>query len=277
MYTQEQAGLLALQLLAEGSSIRVAERITRLHRDTIMRLLVLAGRRAVFVLSTKVQNVQVRDIQADEIWGFVRKKEGHKYPWEYNDEGIGDAWCFVGIERHSKLVLCFELGKRTSGSAARFMAKLNFATAGTERFQLTTDGLAAYVDPVTAILGDRVDYAQLIKVYGKNDGDASSPERRYSPGEVLDSTPKPIFGDPDKARICTSHIERQNLTMRTFIRRLTRLTCAFSKKWDHLYAALALHFAYYNFCRRHQTLKTSPAVAAGITDHVWTLRELLSV
>lgn len=169
-------------------------------------------------------------------------------------------------------MLAYELGKRTETSAHRFMAKLARATAD-QRFQLTTDGLPAYPTAVYRNLGDRVDYAQYIKSYAQSpDG-----ERRYSPPECIASEKKDIYGDPDRQRICTSHIERQNLTMRTFIRRLTRLTCAFSKKWENLRATLALHFAYYNFCRRHRSLKgQTPAMASGIADHVWELRELLN-
>ncbi|HUE03155.1 MAG TPA: hypothetical protein VMR62_26540 [Bryobacteraceae bacterium] len=242
-----------------------------MDKKTIMRLVVIAGERAEALMDTKIRNVLASDVQADEIWTFVAKKESHK---RHGDGPyIGDAWCFIGIERHMKIVLAFELGKRTITSATRFIQKLADATHPDQRYQLTTDGLNAYPYPVATVLGDRVDYAQLIKIYKY-----AGPEEmhRYSPPECVEAIPTPVYGDPDWDRICTSHIERQNGSLRQWCKRLTRLTYAFSKKWAHLRAALALHFAYYNFCRRHSTIKTTPAVAAGITDHVWTLRELLS-
>jgi len=268
----EEAALMALRLIVEGNSIRSAERITGLHRDTIMRLVVDAGQRCETLLATKVRNVPVSDVQADEIWGFVGKKEAHKNPFEGDDMYLGDAWCFVGIERHSKLVLCFELGKRTETSAGRFMAKLADATDPNTKFQLTTDGLPVYPYAVGSKLGDRVSYAQYIKVYAQtNEG-----QRRYSPPEVISAEKVGIYGGPDMRRVCTSHIERQNGSLRQWCKRLTRLTYAFSKKWRSLKAALALHFAYYNFCRKHQTIKKTPALAARLADHIWDLKELLA-
>jgi hypothetical protein len=169
-------------------------------------------------------------------------------------------------------VLTFELGRRTVTSATRFTEKLATATNAEQRIQLTTDGLSAYPYPIGNILGDRVDYAQLIKIYAQDTPEA---QRRYSPAHLAEAIPTPVYGDPDEKRICTSHVERQNLTMRMCIRRLTRLTNAFSKKWEHLRAALALHFAYYNFCKMHGSIKRTPAMAAGITEKAWALRDLL--
>ncbi len=269
----EDRALLALTLIVEGNSIRSAARITGLEKRTIMKLVVDAGQRCEALLDTRIQNVPVSDVQADEIWGFVGKKEGHKNPFEGDDMYLGDAWCFIGIERHSKLVLCFELGKRTETSAGRFMEKLAAATDPGQRFQLTTDGLPAYPFAVGKHLGARVDYAQLIKVYAQT----PEGERRYSPPEVVSAESKPVSGDPDMQRICTSHIERQNGSLRQWCKRLTRLTYAFSKKWENLKAALALHFAYYNFCRVHSTIKATPAMAAGLAEGRWTLAELLAV
>ena len=268
----EDRALLALTLIVEGNSIRSAARITGLEKRTIIRLVVDAGQRCEALLATKIRNVPVSDVQADEIWGFVGKKEGHKNPFEGDDMYLGDAWCFIGIERHSKLVLCFELGKRTETSTGRFMAKLAAATHPEKRFQLTTDGLATYPYAVGKHLGSRVDYAQLIKVYAQT----PEGERRYSPPEVVSAESKPVSGDPDMQRICTSHIERQNGSLRQWCKRLTRLTYAFSKKWGNLKAALALHFAYYNFCRVHRTIKATPAMAAGLAAGRWTLAELLA-
>ena len=268
----DEKGLLALKLLVEGNSIRTAERITGLHRDTIMRLLVIAGERCEALLATKVRNVPVADVQCDEIWGFCFKKRGSRRGDEERFAYIGDAWTFVAIERHTKLVLAFELGKRTVSSATRFMGKLAAATDPNQRFQLTTDGLKAYNYAVGMTLDERVDYAQLVKIYKL---DVPEDQRRYSPPRLAEAVPTPVYGDPDEQRICTSHVERQNLTMRMCIRRLTRLTNGFSKKWENLKAALALHFAYYNFCKVHGTIKATPAMAAGLTDRTWTIREVI--
>lgn len=187
-----------------------------------------------------------------------------------DDPTLGDAYTFVAIERHTKLVLAWHLGRRTVKHTVDFTEKLYGATSG--RFQLTTDGFKAYPDAVAYSLGTRVDFAQLIKVYAQpRDG-----EHRYSPADVVSAIPSPCWGNPIPERICTSHVERHNLTMRMMIRRLTRLTNAFSKKWENLRAALALHFAYYNFCRIHKTIRCTPAMEAGIANTVWTLKDILS-
>jgi IS1 family transposase len=217
-----------------------------------------------------IVNVPVKDVEADEIWGYVQKKESHKWPFEAHDNSIGDAYCFVAIDRKSKLVLNFALGRRDQATTDIFIEGLRQATAP-QRFQITTDGFQSYVSAIKTTLSDRCDFAQLIKVYGQPVGE----EHRYSPPEVLEALPKPIMGDPDRAKICTSHVERQNLTIRMQMRRLTRLTNAFSKKWENLWAAYCLHFAWYNFVRRHQALRMTPAMAAGITGSMWTMRQLL--
>lgn len=260
-----------INCLVEGNSIRSTERITELDRNTLMSLLVKAGDRCQTLLASKVVNVPVRDVQADEIWGFCFKKEGHKLPEEKNAVHIGDAYCFVGIERHTKLVLAWHLGKRNRIATDAFVGKLAYATAGS-KFQLTTDGFPHYVSAVQLYLTGRVDFAQLVKVYASpRDG-----EQRYSAGEVVEAVPVPIMGLPKRERICTSHIERQNLSIRMGMRRMTRLTNGFSKKWENLEAAYALWFAYYNFCRVHQTLRVTPAMESGLTDHVWTIAELMA-
>jgi IS1 family transposase len=237
----------------------------------------LAGQRCDTLLATKVRNVPATDVQCDEIWGFVFKKKYHVHGGEENFSEIGDAWCFVAIERNTKLVLAHTLGKRTVTAATRFMRRLAIATDPAQKFQLTTDGLKAYPLAVGNVLGhqgERVDYAQLIKVFAM---DVPEEARRYSPPRLAEAFPTSIYGDPDEKRICTSHVERQNLTMRMCMRRLTRLTNGFSKKWSNLKAALSLHFAYYNFCRRHISLKgATPAMAAGLTDRVWGIQDLLA-
>ena len=259
-----------LQLLLEGMSIRSVERVTSVHRDTILRLLVLAGERCQRLMDEKIKNLHVSDVEVDEIWGFVAKKESHKWQHEKQVEVIGDAYCFVGIEANCKLILCHHLGKRDQLSTDYFIRKLARATSQ-ERYQLTSDGFKPYVKAATGQLKGRVDFAQLVKVYGvSRDG-----EQRYSPAEVVDAIPTPVMGRPCRERICTSHMERANLSIRMGMRRMTRLTNGFSKKWNNLEAAYSLWFAYYNFCRRHQTLRTSPAVEGKLTDHIWSIQELL--
>jgi IS1 family transposase len=217
-----------------------------------------------------IVNVPVKDVECDEIWGYGYKKEGHKEQSEANDETIGDAYCFVAIERHSKLVLNFALGRRSQATTDVFIEGLRHATSH-QRFQVTTDGFGPYRTAICDTLGDRVDFAQLLKVCRA----PSEGEGRYSPAEVASTEVVPVMGNPDPNRICTSIVERQNLTIRMQMRRLTRLTNGFSKKWDNLWSAYCLHFAYYNFCRIHKTLRVTPAMEAGIADHIWELTELL--
>jgi transposase-like protein/IS1 family transposase len=261
-----------LQLLLEGMSIRSVERVTGVHRDTILRLLVLAGERCQTLFISKIVNLPVKDVEVDEIWGYVFKKEGHKWDHEKDVAEIGDAYCFVGMERTSKLVLAYHLGKRDTISTDTFIGKLRYATSD-ERFQLSSDGFKPYIKAVEMLLRGRVDFAQLIKVYGVS----REGEQRYSPAEVVDSVPVEIMGRPVRERICTSHIERQNLSIRMGMRRMTRLTNAFSKKWENLQAAYSLWFAFYNFCRVHKTLRVTPAMEAGIASHPWTVAELIGL
>lgn len=263
--------ILSLQLLVEGTSVRTTERITGLHRDTILRLLVLVGEKCERLMARLIVNVPVKDVQCDEIWGFVGKKEKGTTVEERKESGFGDAYTFVAIERTTKLVLNFALGRRDQKTTNLFIEGLRRATS-TGTFQLTTDGYNAYPPAVSLSLSDRASFAQLVKVYAA----PREREQRYSPGDVVECVPVPVFGTPQAERICTSHVERQNLTMRMQMRRLTRLTNGFSKKRENLWAALCLHFAYYNFCRVHQTLRVTPAMEAGITDHVWTISEMLS-
>lgn len=265
--------LQCLHLLMEGVSVRSTERITGVHRDTILDLLVLAGTRCESLLHRRIHKVKVTDVQADEIWGFVYCKEKTKNWLGFGDE-VGDAYCFVAIERNTKLVLAWHLGHRTTEDTETFIEKLRRATKGP--FQLSTDGWPSYPEAISLSLGVRVSYAQIIKTYhAAHPQQSPEGERRYSPTRVLEIVKVPQFGEPDPALISTSHVERQNLTMRMHIRRLTRLTNAFSKKWDNLKAALALHFAYYNFCCIHSTIRCTPAMEARVTNHIWSLDELL--
>ncbi|HYM06084.1 MAG TPA: IS1 family transposase [Terriglobales bacterium] len=269
MYVSQDKAILALRLLLEGNSIRSTERITDLDRNTIMKLLVLAGEKCEKLTGRLIRNVPVKDVQADEIWSFIGKKEKRRRPED--DPSLGDAYCFVAIERHSKLVLNFALGKRDQATTDVFVEGLRHATAS-DNFQITTDGFAPYRTAIPNTLDDRADFAQLIKVYRAT----PEGERTYSPAEVVSTEVVPVMGRPDPERICTSHVERQNLTMRMQMRRFTRLTNGFSKKFENHWAAVCLWFAYYNFCRIHSTIRVTPAMEAGITDHVWELKELLA-
>ena len=270
--------VVCLQLLVEGCSVRSVERLTGVHRDTILKLVVLAGERAERLLESKIQGVPVTDVQCDEIWAFVGMKEKTKgkkrLQWEsYEQErSMGDAYTFVAFERHTKLVLTWHLGRRTFEDTWAFTKKLDRATWD-HNFQVTTDGFAQYRDTIVHELGHKqIDFAQLIKVYAALQTD----EHRYSPPQVVDVIRQDVYGNPAPGRACTSHVERQNLTIRMQMRRFTRLTNAFSKKRENLKAAVALFFAFYNFCRVHSSIKTTPAVEAGLTDHVWSLTELLA-
>jgi len=266
MYTPLDRATKAIELLVEGCSVSAVQRITDLHHGTILSLLVLVGEKCERLLESRIRNVAVKDVQCDEMWGFVGCKEKRK---KDDDPKRGDAYCFVAIERNTKLVVTWHLGRRTERDTMAFTEKLDAATSG--QFQITTDGFPAYFDAIHTCLGTRVDFAQLIKVYAASSED----EHRYSPARVIEAIAKSMWGQPDAERICTSHVERQNLTMRMQIRRLTRLTNGFSKKWENLKAALALYFAWYNFCRQHRTIRCTPAMEAGITDHIWSITELL--
>jgi transposase-like protein/IS1 family transposase len=271
MYLSEDKALLCLQMLLEGSSLRSVQRITGVHKNTLMTLLIIVGERCEPLMEKRIKAITVKDVEADEIWGFVGMKKMTKLSRGITDPQVGDAYTFVGIERKTKLVLAWHVGERGTVNTEAFTEKLNRATSG--HFQMTTDSLATYPDAISYSLGTRVDCAQLIKVYGKNDHEG---EQKYSPPEVVETTMKPIIGSPDPRRICTSIVERSNLSIRTSVRRLTRLTNGFSKKWENLKAMLALYFAYYNFCRIHSSIRCTPAMESNITQHVWTLRELLA-
>ena len=272
-YLAPEVRVLCLRMLLEGTSVRAVERITGVNRDTILYAVVDTGTLCKGFLERVIRGVPVFDVQADEIWGFVGCKEKHRLRAGYGEE-YGDAYCFTAIERDTKLILCWHLGKRCPADTRSFALRLHEATSG--RFQLTTDGFTPYLTNIPAVFGQSIDFATLVKVYGEPED-----ERRYSPPRVIEVIPTPRIGNPDPERICTSHVERHNLTIRMMVRRMTRLTNAHSKKWENHEAALGLFFAYYNFCRVHMTLaeranrKTTPAMASGLTDHVWSLSELL--
>src|SRR5260370_24505358 len=272
MYLAEEKSLLVLRLLLEGNSIRSIERITGIEKKTITRVLLNAGERCEDLMSAKIKGVAVKVLEADEIWGFVGMKKITRLHKGITDPFVGDAYTFVGMERNTKLVLAWHLGQRDGANTEAFTEKLGRATSG--HFQLTTDGFGAYPDAVSYSLGTRVDYAQLIKHYG-HDRDPQG-DQKNSPPQVVDILTKVLIVSPESHRICTSIVERGNLSMRTSIRRLTRLTNAFSKKWENLRAMLALYFPFYNFCRIHSSIRCTPAMESGITQHVCSLRGLFT-
>ncbi|MCG2683498.1 MAG: hypothetical protein L6306_07760 [Planctomycetales bacterium] len=262
--------VLCLRLLLEGNSIRSVERITRVNQNTIMSLLETIGRRAKRYWATKMQNLPAADVECDEVWAFIGCKEKTRQRKGY-DERFGDAYTFTAIERNSKLLLAWHVGRRTPTETGIFAQRLRQAIDG--RCQLSTDGYGPYATAVPYAFGGQVDFAQLIKIYGGPVKDGSN--TRYSPAEIMSVRLHSVCGYPDASLVCTSHVERHNLSIRMEVRRFTRLTNAHSKKRENHEYHLAIYFLYYNFCRIHGTIKTTPAVKAGITDHPWALDELL--
>jgi len=255
--------------LAEGSSIRSIERITGVHRDTIMRLGVRVGKGCQSLLDGKMHNLSCQHLQFDEIWGFIGKKERHCTPDDSPE--LGDVWTFCAIDADTKLVPSFKVGKRDSATANAFVSDV--AGRIKNRVQISSDALKAYVEAVEGAFGANVDFAQIVKTY-VNDGSQIA-ERKYSPSEFVIEEKRAISGFPNMALASTSYVERLNGTTRLHMRRLTRLTYAFSKKLENFEAAVALHFAYYNFVKRHNTLRCTPAMAAGVEKDFWTVGKLL--
>jgi IS1 family transposase len=254
--------------LSEGSSIRSIERMTGVHRDTIMRLGVRVGQGCKALMDFKLVNLSCNRLELDEIWGFVGKKEKHVKPED--DTSIGSVWPFCAIDAETKLVPAFRVGKRDAATANAFLADV--AERMTGRVQISTDGLQAYKEAIERSFGGDADYGQIIKTYGH---ESTEGQRRYSQPEFVSSEKKIVAGRPDMDLISTSYIERLNATTRLHMRRLTRLTLAFSKKRENFEAAVALHFAYYNFVKRHNTLRCTPAMAAGVTSTFWSVGELV--
>jgi transposase-like protein/IS1 family transposase len=265
-----ESAILALKMLLEGASVRSTERITGLHCDTILKLLVKAGEKAEAIMGRLIRNMPVRDVEVDEVWAFIGKKEKRVKPDE--DQNLGDCYSFVAIERNTKLVLNVAMGKRDKVTTDIFIEGLRDAIQPGCKFQITSDGFAPYRHSIPDTFGNRVDYAMLIKVYKQ----APEGERKYSPAEVASVEVVPVCGNPDPTRICTSIIERSNLSLRMGQRRWTRLTNGFSKKWENHSAAMMLWYCYYNFCRVHKSLRVTPAMESGITGHVWSIAELLA-
>lgn len=263
-----------LTSLAEGNSMRSTARIAGVAINSVVKLLIESGEACAKYQHEKLRDLACRRLQLDEIWSFCYSKEKN-VPAEHQGElGYGDVWTWTAIDADTKLIPCWLVGWRDGCHATAFVKDL--ASRLTNRVQITTDGLRAYVEAVESAFGGEVDYAMLVKLYS-NPGAVESPETRYSPGECCGIKRKKVSGKPDREHVSTSYAERQNLTMRMRMRRFTRLTNAFSKKLENLEHAVALYFMHYNFIRVHQTLKTTPAVAAGVTDHKWTMEDLVAM
>jgi IS1 family transposase len=265
--TDKQAAIIAN--LAEGSSIRSIERITGVHRDTIMRLGVRVGQGCAKLLDAKMRGLNCRHLQFDEIWGFIGKKQRHMLPDD--DSTLGDVWTFCAIDADTKVVPSFKVGKRDAETANAFVADVASRVEG--RVQISTDALHAYVGAIENAFGGDTDFVQVIKEYF-HDGSLEN-ERRFSAPDFVVLEKRAMSGRPDMRTASTSHVERLNGTTRLHMRRLTRLTYAFSKKRENFEAAVALHFAYYNFVKRHITLRATPAMAAGIERDFWTVHNLV--
>ena len=264
--------VLVISMLCEGASIRGVERITGVNQNTIMSLARRVGDACAKIMDEKMRNLNCRNIEVDEIWGFIGKKEKRATRKESMIIGVGDVWTFIALDADTKIIPSFIVGRRDSYHAKAFMEDL--AGRLSRRVQLSTDALSSYPEAVERGFGSEVDYAQLVKTYGvvNLNKDAAS---RYSPAEVVKTERTIINGMPDVSRITTSHVEKQNHTLRMHCRRLTRLTNAFSKKFENFQAAVALNFAYYNFCKTHGALRMTPAMAAGIESSHWTVADLV--
>ena len=257
--------------LVEGNSIRATVRMTGVAKNTVVKLLVDLGEACARYQDETLRNLRCNRIQCDEIWSFVGAKEKNVPADKAGKFGIGSVWTWTALDADTKLVPSFLVGTRDLGSAFTFISDL--ASRLRNRVQLTTDGHRPYLSAVEDAFGADIDYAVLQKLYGSD----PQSETRYSPAQCIGTKTEIVTGDPDPKHISTSYVERQNLTMRMSMRRFTRLTNAFSKKIENHIAAVALYFMYYNFGRVHQTLRVTPAMEAGVTDHVWTVQEIVGL
>lgn len=260
--------------LVEGNSIRATVRMTGAAKGTVLKLLASVGAACADYQNKTLVNLTSKRIQCDEIWSFCHAKEKNIPDEKKGILGYGDVYTWTAIDAETKLMVSWLVGKRDLESAKAFM--LDVAARLKNRVQLTSDGHKPYLEAVEGAFGSEIDFAQLIKIYGSSSATLSN-EARYSPPKFTESKKVPVTGFPDRKYISTSHVERQNLTMRMSMRRFTRLTNAFSKKIENLEHAVALHFMYYNFCRVHQTLRVTPAMEARIADHVWSIEEVLNL
>ncbi|HUP61402.1 MAG TPA: IS1 family transposase [Thermoanaerobaculia bacterium] len=265
-----------LSCLVDGASIRATSRITGVAKGTILRLLESAGAVCAAYQDQVLRNLPCRRIQGDEIWSFVFGKDRNITPKtrDRSPSQVGSVWTWTGLCSETKLMVSWYVGSRDDFSAREFVRDL--ASRLPRRIQLTTDGLRLYINAVEESFGSDIDYAMLKKLYGPS-GNDKSPETRYSPGRVTGVETSEISGTPDERYINTSYVERANLTHRMGMRRFTRLTNGFSKKFENHCHAVSLHMMYYNFVREHMTIKRTPAVAAGVTDRPWTMLDIVDL
>lgn len=271
-----------LRALVEGNSVRATTRITGAALATVLGVLRSVGYACRKYQHGVLVDLPVKHLQCDEIWSFVQCKEKNapnvKPSTRENADWLGSAWTWTALDPDSKLMVAWKVGERDEATAHAFMRlvarRVRKPKSTKDRLQITTDGLSHYLTAVEDAFGwGKVDYAQVVKEYGTYVENERG-ERRYSPSTCTGYTITPIMGNPDPEHISTSHVERSNLTIRMQQRRFTRLTNGFSRKMENLERAVSLHFMHYSFCRRHQTIKTTPAFKAGVADHVWTLREI---
>jgi IS1 family transposase len=272
--TQEKQ-IQVIKCLVEGNSIRSTVRMTGVAKNTIQGLLLEVGQACETYQKEHIKGLKCKRIQCDEIWAYCYSKQKN-VPKKFKGQfGYGDVWTFTALDQDTKLSIGWLMGERTTESALNFFLDLRQRVEG--RPQLTTDAFKAYEVAIKAF-NNEVDYASLMKVYGKPYiYYAKNPERHYSPNVCTAVIRRPMVGNPNFQDICTSHVERANLTMRMGMRRFTRLTNGFSKKLENMKAAVALHFMHYNYCRIHQTLRVTPAMASNLSDHVWEISEVLNL
>lgn len=261
----------AVAMLAEGNSIRSIERMSGIHHDTIMRLGVRMGEGCQRIMDEKMRNLPCKVVQVDEVWGFIQMKQKTA-----NRKGIsteaGDVWTWIALDAETKLVPTFAVGDRSQYMANAFIEDLSMRLSN--RIQISTDALPAYRGAIERAFGCEVDYGSIIKTFSHTNVDE---QRRYSPAEVIKVDKKTVQGEPDTDLISTSYVEKQNHTLRMHCRRLSRLTNAFSKKIENFRAAVALHYAYYNFVKTHKTIRCAPAVEAGVLNSAWTVANLVEM
>lgn len=257
--------------LVEGNSIRSIERMTGIHRDTVMRLMVRVADGCDLLLDGMMNGLTCQRIQLDELWAYVAMKQKTANRLMRSHEEIGDVYTFVAIDADTKLIPCFHIGRRTTDDTEIFVNDLRERIIG--RVQITSDSFRPYLGAISRAFGTDVDYAQQHKTFAS---ELNTGRGRYSPPVLLKCDKANQIGNPDEDHVSTAFVERQNLTMRMAMRRFTRLTNGFSKKRENLVAAVCLHFAHYNLCRTHKTIKATPAVAHGLEQHVWSIEELIA-
>jgi len=258
--------------LVEGMSIRSVVRMTGVSKNAVVKLLEDVGNACAVYQDKVFRNLNCKRIECDEIWSFVYAKERHLTPELQGVFGYGDVYTWVAIDADTKLVPCWNVGRRDAESGIAFIKDLSERLA--HRVQLSTDGFKAYLSAVEEVFGSDIDYAMIVKIYGHSQEESKT---RYSPAECIGCEKEVISGNPDANLVSTSYIERQNLTMRMSMRRFTRLTNGFSKKVENHMHAIALHYMHYNFVRIHQTLRCSPAMAAGVSKKLWSIEDVVAL